>query len=117
MAIQILDNLTASPNPTTLGKRIDLRQTLVSNRAQESIRIAYRLDPRIDVWFQDGDAAPAKSFVRQETVGQTAKVCDDRITLVLGPGTGPIDIVQIDQTITDQGGLATPDLVLVQIQR
>ena len=32
-----------------------------------------------------------------------------RITLQKGPGTGPLTLVEIDQTITDSSGIKIPD--------
>ena len=117
MAIQIKKNLTASPNPAPLGMRIELIQTLRSTLEAEAITVVYRLAPGHQIWFQDGDDPPAKTFTRTESVGRSDQICRDRIDLVKGPGTGPIELVQIDQTITDSLGIAQPDLVLVQIQR
>jgi hypothetical protein len=116
MAIQIRKNLTASPNPTSVPKRIELTQTLRSTFSEEEITIVYRLAPGHQIWFQDGDNPPAKSFTRTETVGSTDQICRDRVDLAIGPGTGPVELVQIDQTITDSFGIPQPDLVLVQIQ-
>ncbi|HEV7669765.1 MAG TPA: hypothetical protein VGS22_14680 [Thermoanaerobaculia bacterium] len=116
MAILIRKNLTASPNPTTLPKRIELSQTLRSTLPEEPITVVYQLAPGHQIWFKDGDNPPAKSFSRPETVGTTDQICRDRVELVIGPGTGPIELVQIDQTITDSFGIPQPDLVLVQIQ-
>ncbi len=117
MAIQIRKNLSVSPNPTTLPKRIELVQTLRATPAEEPITLEYRLAPDHQIWFQDGDDPPAKSFSRQETVGTTDQICRDRVTLVFGPGIGPIELVQIDQTITDSFDIQQTDLVLVQIQK
>lgn len=117
MAIQIRKNLSASPNPTMLGKRLELAQTLRSTLESEPITLVYRLAPDHEIWFQDGEAPPSKTFTRSETVGQADQICRDRVDLVKGPGTGPIALVQIDQTITDSLGIAQPDLVLVQIQK
>ncbi|MEP7009254.1 MAG: hypothetical protein ABJC13_02925 [Acidobacteriota bacterium] len=117
MAIQIKKALTVSPNPTSVPKRIELVQTLRSTLAEEPITLTYKLAPGHQIWFQDGDDPPAKSFTRTETVGSTDQVCRDRIELVIGPGTGPIELVQIDQTLTDSLGIPQPDLVLVQIQK
>src|SRR5262245_30232609 len=115
MAILIRKNLAASPNPTTLPKRIELSQTLRSTLPEEPITSVYRLAPDHQIWSQDGDGPPAKSFTRTETVGPVDQVCRDRVVLVIGPGTGPIELVQIDQTITDSFGIDQPDLVVVQI--
>ncbi len=117
MAIQIRKNLEAVPNPTSLPRRIELVQTLRSTLPAEPITIMYRLAPGHQVWFEDGDDPPAKSFNRTETVGLADQVCRDLVSLVIGPGTGPIELVQIDQTITDSLGIPQPDLVLVQIQK
>ena len=116
MAIQIRKNLTASPNPTSVPKRIELVQTLRSTLPEEAITLVYQLALGHQIWFKDGDAPPSKSFTRTETVGSTDQICRDRVELVIGPGTGPVEMVQIDQTLTDSLGIAQPDLVLVQIQ-
>lgn len=116
MAIQIRKNLTASPNPAPLGMRIELVQTLRSTLESEPITVVYQLAPGHEIWFKDGDNPPAKTFTRSETVGQADQVCRDRVALVKRQGTGPMELVQIDQTITDSLGISQPDLVLVQIQ-
>ena len=59
MAIQIRAQLTASPNPTSLPRRIDFRQTLRSNLNDEEVVLVYQMDPDHDVWFRDGDGNPA----------------------------------------------------------
>ncbi len=116
MAILIRKNLSASPNPTSIPKRIELVQTLKSTLASEPITIRYQLAADHQIWFQDGDDPPSKTFDRTETVGNTDQICRDRIELVIGTGKGPIELVQIDQTITDSLGISQPDLVLVQIE-
>jgi hypothetical protein len=115
MPIQISQHLTASPNPTTLPKRIELQQTLRSQLASESITVVYGLELSHDVYFKDGDDAPAKSFTRTETVGRTDKVCIDRVSLVRGPGTGPMNLVEVQQRITDSLGIVITDLVVIQL--
>jgi hypothetical protein len=117
MAIQIRQHLTASPNPTPLPRRVEFRQTLRSNRPSEAITVVYSLDPVHNVWFQDAAGAATKTITRQETVGQTDQVCIDRIGMQEGPGQGPQDLVQVNQTITGSSGISIPDTCVVEIQR
>lgn len=116
MPIQIVANLKASPNPTTLPRRIELAQTLRSMLPQEPINVTYALEAGHNVFFKDGDNAPAKTFVRGETVGLADQVCVDRVSLVETAGI-PMDLVTIHQTIKDSVGSTVADLVIIQIQR
>ncbi len=116
MAIQIRKKLQASPNPTSLPKRVEFTQTLISNRDDQAITVAYRLDPAHDVWFQDSSGNPVKSVERSDTVGKVEKVCVDRIVMQRGPGQGPLALVQVDQTITDPSGITLGDLCVVRLQ-
>ena len=117
MAIQIRQRLEASPNPTSLPRRIEFRQTLRSNRAAETITVVYSMDAAHNVWFQDGTNPLTKSITRQETVGRDDKVCLDRVMVEEGPGQGPMDVVQVDQAITDASGVTIGDTCLLQITR
>lgn len=116
MPIQVVSKLKAMPNPTSLPKRIEFQQTLRSLLPQEDIKVTYELDGAHNVYFKDGDAAPAKTFTRAETVGQTDQVCVDRVSLVQGSGV-PMDLVTVNQTIVDSVKMTVTDLVVVQIQR
>src|SRR4029077_10740841 len=113
MAIQIRAHLTATPNPTTLPRRIDFRQTLRSNLPSEEIVVVYQLDPDHDVWFQDNGQL-TKSVQRNLTVTQADGVFLARIELQRGPGTGPLTMVEIDQTLTDSSGIRIPDSVVIR---
>jgi hypothetical protein len=115
MAIQIRAHLTATPNPTTLPRRIDFHQTLRSNLASEDIVVVYQLDPDHDIWFQDGSGKPAKTVQRNLTATQADQVFLVRILLQRGPGAGPMTMVEIDQTITDSSGIRIPDSVVIRI--
>jgi hypothetical protein len=115
MAIQIRQNLQAAPNPTSLPKRVEFTQTLISNRDSESIGIVYNLDPAHDVWFQDGSGALVKSVTRSETLSRVEKVCVDRIEMLRGPGQGPLATVQVNQTLTDSSGITLGDLTVVRL--
>lgn len=116
MAIQIRRNLQASPNPTSLPKRVEFTQTLISNRDNDPITVAYRLDPAHDVWFQDSAGAPTKSVERPETVSRVEKVCVDRMVMQRGPGQGPLALVQVNQTITDASGITLGDVAVVRLE-
>ena len=113
MAIQIRAHLTATPNPTTLPRRIDFHQTLRSNLASEEIAVVYQLDPDHDVWFQENGTL-IKSVQRNLTVTQADGVFLARIALQRGPGTGPLTMVEIDQTLTDSSGIKIPDSVVIR---
>ena len=117
MAIQIRKSLTASPDLITLPKRIELTQTLRSNRPSETIQVVYRLAPGHNVWFVDSDGLSKKDVDRKETVGRDDQECVDRLSLAEGPGTGPMDVVEIAQTITDASGVSIGDSVSVRITR
>jgi len=116
MAIQILQNLTATPNPTTLPKRITFQQTLVSDQAAEPIKVVYSLAPAHDVWFEDASGQRTKAIHRADTISQAPKVCRDQITLLRGPGQGPMAMVQVNQTVTDSEGVPLPDVCTLQLK-
>jgi hypothetical protein len=115
MAIQIRAHLTATPNPTTLPRRIDFHQTLRSNLASEDVVAVYQLDPDNGIWFQDASGNPAKTVQRNLTVTQADQVFLVRIELQQGPGTGPMKLVEIDQVLTDSSGIKIPDSVVLRI--
>lgn len=116
MAIQIVRNLTVSPNPASLPKRIELSQTLRSNLAAEKISVTYSLDAAHNVFFVDGDDPPSKTFSRSETVGREDQTCVDRVSLQVGQGDGPMAAITIRQAITDSIGLTVTDLVILRLQ-
>lgn len=110
MAIQIRAHLTASPNPTTLPRRIDFRQTLRSSLdGGENVVVVYQMDRDHDVWFKDGDGNLTKTIQRTVQVLQADLPVLTRILLVRGPGNGPMALVEIDQTITNPTGIKIPD--------
>jgi hypothetical protein len=117
MPISVDKDLSAAPNPTTLPKRVEFRQTLHSTLASEDISVAYSLDPGHNVWFEDSDDKLQKVIVRQETVGMAPQVCVDRLAMALGPGNvGPPLTVEVNQAIRDSQGNVTPSLCVIRIQ-
>ena len=116
MAIFVDEDLTASPNPTTLPKRVEFQQTLHSSRPSEAVRIAYSLSQAHNVWFEDTDGQLQKQVVREETIGSTPQVTVDRITMTTGPGVGGMLTVEVSQAIIDAQNNVIPGLVIVQIQ-
>jgi hypothetical protein len=108
MAIQIRVPLSATPNPTTLPRRIDFRQTLSSNIG-EAVTVAFQMDAAHDVWFKDGNGQPSKTIQRTLNVSQVDQTILVRIALVTGPGNGPMDTIEIDEAITDASGATIPD--------
>lgn len=116
MAIQIVANLSATPNPTPLPKRVEFTQTLASNHPPEAIRVVYSLAPAHDVWFEDSDGQIKKEIDREETVATSQQVCVDRLTLVRGAGAGPMLTVEVSQVIVDAQGESITDLVVLQLE-
>ncbi|HVT60047.1 MAG TPA: hypothetical protein VHR45_16825 [Thermoanaerobaculia bacterium] len=116
MAIQIRQQLTATPNPTALPSQVDFRQTLRSSQDGESITLEYRLAADHDVWFKGDDGQPTKSVRRSATIPLTDTVRLDQLVLqVRPPGLGPMDMVEIDQTITDAAGIRIPDSCVLRL--
>jgi hypothetical protein len=117
MAIQIRVPLTASPNPTSLPRRIDFHQTLRGNIDGETVLAVYELDPDHDIWFQDANGKPTKTVQRSLEVSQAQadQVFLIRIVMQRGPGTGPLAMVEIDQTLTDSSGIKTPDSFVLNL--
>jgi hypothetical protein len=115
MAIQIRSHLTASPNPAALPHLIVLRQTLRSNMDGEAVVAVFQLAPDHEIWFKDTGGKPTKTIQRNLQVSQIDQVVLTRITLTKGPGTGPVTLVEIDQTITDSSGTNIPDSCELQI--
>lgn len=115
MAIQIRSHLTASPNPATLPHEIAFRQTLRSNLDGEAVGVAFQLAPGHEIWFKGAGGKPTKTVQRNLQVSQIDQLVLTRITLMKGPGTGPITLVEIDQTITDSSGTKIPDSCELQI--
>jgi hypothetical protein len=115
MAITIVENLTATPNPTTIPKRVEFRQTLRSTLPAETITLIYSLEPDHDIWFEDAEGTRVKQLSREETVGKEPQVCVDRLKMVTGPGEGPQLTVEVAQAIRDSQGQVIPDLSVVQI--
>jgi hypothetical protein len=115
MAIQIRAHLTATPNPTTLPRRIDFHQTLRSNLTSETIAVEFFLDPDHDIWFQDANGKPTKTVQRGLTVTPVDQAFLIRICLQRGPGAGSMTMVEIDQTITDSSGIKIPDSAVLRI--
>ena len=115
MPITIVNDLTASPNPTQLPKRVEFQQTLQSKLAAEPITVFYSLEPDHQIWFEDSDGQRTKQAQRTETIGKAPQVCIDRLQMVFGPGTGPVLTVEVSQTIQDSQGNVLPALVVLQI--
>jgi hypothetical protein len=117
MAIFVDKDLEASPNPTTLPKRVEFQQTLRSSLASEAIAVQYSLASAHNIWFEDGDGKPTKQVVREDTVGSLPQVCVDRITMTTGPGKGGLMTVEVEQAIRDSEGNVIPGLCVVQLQQ
>lgn len=115
MAIEIIVNLAASPNPAKLPKRVEFTQTLQSTLAAEDVLVRYSLDAAHNVWFEDANDKLTKKLTRRETVGSAPQVCVDRLPMTTGPGTGGLLTVEVQQAIRDSEGNVVPDLVVLQL--
>ena len=116
MAIFVDQDLAASPNPTTLPKRIEFTQTLHSSLDSEAITCQYSLAAAHNIWFDDGNGNLSKQVVRQDTIGSAPQATVDRITMTTGPGMAGLLTVEVAQSLRDSEGNVTPGLVIVQIQ-
>ena len=105
MAINVVSSprLACSPSPTQLPIRLDVRQTLVSSRSAEFVTFEYALDQAHNVWFATA-AGLSKKNVRHGEVFRSHTAIHHRLKLLVGPGSGPMDVVQITQTIIDATG-------------
>jgi hypothetical protein len=115
MAIAIVANLSAAPNPAKLPVRVEFTQTLKSTLAEEKILVRYSLASAHNVWFEDADDQLTKKITREETVGTAAQVCVDRLQITTGPRTGGMLTIEVHQAIRDSEGNVGPDLVVVQL--
>lgn len=116
MTVFVDQPLSASPNPTSLPKRMEFTHTLHSDLDEEPIIVAYSLDPAHNVWFEDTAGNQQKRILRQETVGKAPQVCVDRIPMVFGPGQGGLLTVEVSQVVRDADGNVLPSVVVVQLQ-
>ena len=116
MTVFVDEPLSASPNPTSLPRRMEFTHTLHSDLDEEPIIVAYSLDPAHDVWFEDGEGNRQKRILRPETIGKAPQVCVDRITMVLGPGQGGLLTVEVSQVVRDSEGNVLPGVVVVQLE-
>ena len=108
--------LSASPNPTSLPKRVELTHTVHSDLDAEPIIVAYSLEPQHNVWFQDAAGNPQKRILRSETIGKSPQVCVDRLPMAFGPGQGGLLTVEVSQVIRDSDGNVMPAVVVLQLQ-
>jgi hypothetical protein len=115
MAIFVDLDLTASPNPTTLPKRIEFTQTLHSSLDSEPITVQYSLAPAHSIWFEDSDGNRTKQVVREDTIGKAPQVTIDRINMNFGPGIGGLLTVEVSQAIRDSEGNVIPGLCVLQL--
>jgi hypothetical protein len=74
----------------------------------------YTLDEAHDVWFETASGLSKKS-VRDGKVGRTEQSIHHRVKLRQGPGSGPMDSVQITQTIIGAAGRETHNVCSVII--
>jgi hypothetical protein len=115
MAIQIRSHLAASPNPASLPRQIGFRQTLRSNIDGEAVVVAFQMAPDHEIWFEDASGNPTKTIQRNLQVSQVDQLVLTTIALIKGAGTGPMTMVEIDQTITDSSGVIIPDSCELEI--
>jgi len=117
MAIEITVQLAASPNPTTLPRRVRFMQTLRSDLASERVVMRYVVDGEATgIRFVDADGQPVTTIDRVETVASTPTALEDRIKMVGSPA-GSFEDVQITQLITDSDGEKISDDTILVVQR
>ena len=117
MAIFVDEELSASPNPTSLPKRVEFQQTLHSSLDEEAIVCAYSLAQAHNVWFEDADGNLQKRLTREDTIGPAPQQTVDRLPMTFGPGQGGLLTVEVTQAIRDSEGNVIPGLVVVQLQQ
>jgi hypothetical protein len=116
MAIQITRELTVSPTPTTLPKRLSFIYGMVSNKPSEAVEVTYRIDGTATALrFDDGDG-PVTEVTRTETATQQAQEFEDRVSMV-GTPNGAFEDVEIVQRVVDSTGDAIPGLVVLTVRR
>lgn len=101
MALQV-GPLTASPNPTTLPRRLDLRQLVKSDQPGEEVLVLYQLSPEHDLWFDEIDGL-TKQMERHEVVEANPTTLHHRVRLVRGEGVAQ-RAYGLEQTIFDGAG-------------
>ncbi|MGH1364661.1 MAG: hypothetical protein ACRBF0_13955 [Calditrichia bacterium] len=117
MAIVISESLSATPNTTTLPKRITLRQKLISNQTSEKVQFHYTLNPDHDIWFKKADGTLLKAVQRSGVAAKTVKEFSHRITLVRNGGNSFSGTLIINQTIIDESNNKLADLVTIIVKR
>lgn len=118
MAIQIVENLTAAPNPTGLPNEINFRQLLITNRGEETVDAEYSMDSGHNVWFKVAGGQLTKTVTKTGLIISAAGTqLTDKIEVVENGGNGPMEVVEIKKVVTDSGGLPTVDLCLLGIAR
>lgn len=118
MAIQIVENLTATPNPTGLPGDVTFRQLLLTNRSEETVDAEYSMDSGHNVWFKAESGQLTKTVAKTGLVVSAAGTqLTDEIEMVENGGQGPMDTVEVKKVVTDSGGHPTTDLCLLGIER
>lgn len=104
MSVSVKQPLTAAPGSGPLPLAITLRQSLASTAPPEPATVVYQLESWHNICFNtDGN----KTLTVTRTVTQAgAQPFVDAVTLVEGSTGDPdVDLLVIQQTITDPSGL------------
>jgi hypothetical protein len=113
MAIQIIQDMTASPAAFGLPQRVELDMILSSTEQSETCRFVYTLAEDNDVVFDDG----SKSDQREGDVARAATPVTHRVTLnQRATGSKPSSIL-LTQDIFDAIGTRTRTRIKLTIQR
>jgi hypothetical protein len=113
MAIQIIQEVKASPAAFKLPHRVELDMTLSSTEPSEQCRFVYTLAEDNDVGFDDG----SKREERDDEVARAATPVTHRVTFVQrATGNKPSSIV-LTQDIFDSIGTRTRTRIKLTIDR
>lgn len=116
MAILLLDDLIATPNPTALPRRVDFKQNVQSTlSAGEEATFTYSLAPDHDVFFEDGEGNRVKEVSREDRIPGDRHLLHNRIAVTLAPGGSPQSLVQITETVADRQGGQQQIVALLRI--
>lgn len=113
MAIQIIQEATASPAKFELPRRIELDMILSSTEKSEQCRFVYTLADDHDVEFDDG----SKQDERDNEVARAATPITHRLSLVQRATGSKPPSIQLIQDIFDSIGTRTRTRIKLTIDR
>lgn len=100
----IVQTLVATPNPTSIPVRLDLRNQAMTDQGQETAESTYVLDSDHDLWFSEASGL-SKRAERSCVVSGNGSI-NHRVKVVRGTGNRQRSY-GIRQTVVDEGGRKT----------